>query len=32
VHQPCQPGVFGLLGAKSAQWRAMEQLHRPQAG
>jgi len=30
-HQPCQPGVFGLLGVKFAQWHAMEQLHRPQA-
>ena len=28
---PCQPGVFGLLGVKFAQWHAMEQLHRPQA-
>ena len=31
LHQLCQPSVFGLLDAKSVQWRSMEQLHRPQA-
>jgi hypothetical protein len=30
-HQPCQPGVFGLLDSKSAQWHRMEQMHSPQA-
>src|SRR6516225_5462761 len=24
-HQPCQPGVFGLLGANPVQWHAIEQ-------
>ena len=31
LHQPCQLGVFEPFDAKSAQWHAVEQLHRPQA-